>query len=212
MAGRAQSRHVWEGYYHLTTSLICTLSIWAPFLGVVIGRALSRTRPEKRRKWRPPQLRVHTLLVIVAYVALLFGVGVSTFRTGVTAMRYLQKSINSAEMARIYREQGRKCDTEAKLKRTNIADLRAGKVPVGLLLTQRKFLQSLEDDPKVTPDHRAYRRGLITEGEERDRIRHEHNVVVLERVAEHFERLVTKYEWHRWHPWLPIEPDQPVPK
>jgi hypothetical protein len=199
--------------YHFLLVLDPVLNlIWAPFLGVVIGRALSRTRPEKPRKWTPPQLRVLTLMVIVTYVALLFGVGVSTIRIGIAAQRYLQESVSSAERARIYREQGRKCDSDAKLKRANVADLRAGKVPVGLLPIQREFLQSLEDDPKVTPDYRAYVRGPITEGEEAHRIRQEHNVVVMGRIAEHFEKLAAKYEWYRWHPWLPIEPDPPVPE
>ena len=58
---------------------------------------------------------------------------------------------------------------------------------------------------------RTYRRGLITEGEEQDRIKQENNVLVLGRIAEHFERLAAKYEWFQWHPWLPVEPDPPVP-
>jgi hypothetical protein len=186
--------------------------IWAPLLGLVVGRALSRTRPEKSRKWGPPHLHVHTQMVIVAYVALLFGVGISTTRLGIAAQRYLQESVNSAERARRYREQARECDADAKLKRANVADLRAGRVPVGLLPIQREFLQSLQDDPKVTPDYRAHRRGLITEGEEAHRIRQEHNVGLMGRIAEHFEKLAAKYEWYSWHPWLPIEPDPPVPK
>jgi hypothetical protein len=91
------------------------------------------------------------------------------------------------------------------------AELQAGRIPEGLLQIQRAFLQSLEDNAKATPDYRTYRRGIITEGEEQNRIRMENNVVVLRRIAEHFERLAAKYEWFQWHPWLPIEPDPPVP-
>ena len=262
--------------------------IWAPFLGVVIGRALSRTQPiepsvetsggastvarEGRngtapyphslglrrscdRHWagprlhggrsrdcrlryspvsfrpehdmgplsgtchwacpelppKPKQLRIRTLMLIVAYLALLLGVGVSTAGIGVAARRYLQERINSAEMVKIYREEARKCDADAKLKRKNVTELQAGRIPKGLHQIQRAVLQSLEDDAKATPDYRTYRRGLITEGEEQNRIRMENNVVVLRRIAEHFERLAAKYEWFQWHPWLPIEPDPPVP-
>ena len=184
---------------------------WAPFWGLVIGRALSRTQPENPGIWTPPQLRIHTLMVIIAHVALLLGVGVSTAGIGVAAQRYLQKTVTSAEMAKIYREEARKCDADAKLKRKNVTELQAGRIPEGLLQIQRAFLQSLEDDPKATPDYRTYRRGLITEGEEQSRIRMENNVVVLRRIAEHFERLAAKYEWFQWHPWLPVEPDPPVP-
>ncbi|MGO9922805.1 MAG: hypothetical protein ACLQIB_49925 [Isosphaeraceae bacterium] len=176
---------------------------WAPFLGLVIGRALSPTQPK--------QLRIHTLMVIVAYVALLLGVSVSTARIGFAAQRYLQETINCAERVKIYREEARKCDAEAKLKRKNVTELQAGRIPEGLHQIQRAFLQSLEDNAKATPDYRTYRRGIITEGEEQNRIRMENNVVVLRRIAEHFERLAAKYEWFQWHPWLPIEPDPPVP-
>ncbi len=176
---------------------------WAPVLGLVIGRTLSPTHPK--------QLRVHTLMVIVAYAALLLGVSVSTARIGFTAQRYLQEKINSAEMLKIYREEARKCDADAKLKRKNVTELQAGRIPEGLLQIQRAFLQSLEDNAKATPDYRTYRRGIITEGEEQNRIRMENNVVVLRGIAEHFERLAAKYEWFQWHPWLPIEPDPPVP-
>ena len=111
-------------------------------------------------------------MVIVAYVALLLGVSVSTARIGIAAQRYLQEKINSAEMVKIYREEARKCDADAKLKRKNVTELQAGRIPEGLHQTQRAFLQSLEDDAKATPDYRTYRRGLITEGEEQNRIRH----------------------------------------
>ena len=199
------------GYHLLPLHLVWNL-IWAPFLGAIIGRALSRTRPKQPKKWRPPQFRVHNLMAIVAYVALLLGGCVSTSRMGIAAGRYLQKTINSAEMAKIYRDQVRACDADAKLMRENVTELRAGRIPVGLHPLQREFLQSLEDDPKVMPDYRTYRRGLIMEGEERHRIRQEHNVVYLGRIAEHYERLAAKYKWFRWHPLLPVEPDPPVPK
>ncbi len=198
------------GYFILPVQFVLNL-IWAPVLGLVIARALSRTQPKKPRKWTRPQLRIHTLMVIVAYVALLLGVSVSTFRIGTAAQRYLQKSINSADMAKVFREQSRKCDADARLKRKNVTELQAGKIPEGLFQIQREFLKSLEDDPKVTPDYRNDRRGRIMEGEEQDRIRHEKNVVNLGRIADHFERLAAKYEWFQWHPWLPIEPDPPVP-
>lgn len=55
------------GYAILPFQLLWNL-IWAPFLGVVMGRALSRTPPKKPRKWTLPQLRIHTLMVIVAYL------------------------------------------------------------------------------------------------------------------------------------------------
>jgi len=151
-------------------------------------------------------------MVIVAYVALLLGVSVSTYKLGIAARRYLQKTVSSAGMVKGFKEQARICDADAKLKRENVAELRDGKIPVGLLQGQREFLQSLENDPKVTPDYRTYRRGLITDGEEGHRIRQEHNVVVLGKIAEHFERLAAKYEWYRCHPWLPVEPDPPIPE
>ena len=196
-----------------TALLFCFVlaSIGCPLLGAVVGRVVSRTRPKQAQPWKLPQLRVYSLMALVAYSAFFLGGGIWSYKLTITAFRDLNKSLSSAEMAKIHRKLQGDSRTNAALRRANVEGLHEGKIPVGLLPIQRDFLRDLESDSKVTPDYRAYRRGLITESEEEHRRWMENNVGVLGRIVDHFERLADKYEWHRWHPWMPIDPDPPVP-
>ena len=151
-------------------------------------------------------------MVVVAYVAILYGMGVSTARLGNAARLYLGKSSRADTMVKIYQDLQKKSADDAKLRRANIAGLRAGKIPEGLQKGQREFLQSLDEDAKVTPEYRKYRRELITDGEESARIRQEHNVLVFQQSEEYYAHLAAKYERARRQPWIPVEPDPPSPK
>jgi hypothetical protein len=103
-------------------------------------------------------------------------------------------------------------EADAKLTHENVAQLRAGKIPEGLLPGQVKFLRSLDLDPKVTHEFRTYRRGLIQDGEERAGVRLELAMAFLRRLVDYHEQLATKYDRARRRPWLPVEPDPLVPK
>jgi hypothetical protein len=127
-------------------------------------------------------------------------------------MRHSQKAIFSAGMAKVYRELRLKPEADAKLRRENVAQLQAGNIPNGLLPGQVDFLRSLDLGPKVTPEFREYRRGLIQEGEERAGVRQEQAMDFLRRLVDYHEQLATKYDRARWRPWLPVEPDPPMPK
>jgi hypothetical protein len=201
---------VYSGYHILPFQLVWNL-IWAPYLGLIVGAKLGRRRQAGPWKWKRPQLRTRTLMVIVAYVALLFGMGVSTQRLGDQARQYHQKYAHADFMAKTYREQGLKSEVEARRKRDAVELLRSGKIPDSLFPVQKDFLRSLDHDPKVTPEFREYRRGLITEGEERIGTMQERNVVVYRRLVEYNEKLAAKYDRARWKPWLPVEPDPPMP-
>jgi hypothetical protein len=190
---------------------LCWNLIWAPYLGLIMGHRLGRGRRAGPLKWKRPQLRTRTLMVSVAYVALLFGTGLPAERLGNTARKYFQNWVTADSMAKIYREQGQKSESDAKFRSANVAELHAGKIPEGLHPGQKDFLRSLDFDPKVTPEYRSYRHRLITEGEEQKRTLQERNVVVFRGLVEHFEQLAVKYDRARWRPWFPVEPDPPLP-
>lgn len=200
-----------RGFDVLQELLIWNL-IWAPYLGAFLGLGLSRTRRPGPRTWRRPQLRTHTLMVVVAYVAFLFGMGAWAGKLSRPARQYHQKWATADSLSKTYRELGQKAEDDAALRRSNVGGLHAGKIPEGLLLGQRDFLRSLEEDSKVTPDHRKLRRDLITDGEEKSMIRQEQNADLFGRLAAYHDGLAAKYDRARWRPWLPVEPDPPVPK
>jgi hypothetical protein len=190
---------------------LCWNLIWAPYLGLIMGHRLGRGRRASPLKWKRPQLRTRTLMVVVAYVALLFGTGLPAERLGNTARKYFQNWATADSMAKIYRQLGQKSESNAKLRSANVAELHAGKIPEGLHPGQKDFLRSLDLDPKVTPEFREYRRRLITEGEEQTRTREEHNVAIFRGLVEYHDQLAAKYDRARWRPWLPVEPDPPLP-
>jgi hypothetical protein len=186
---------------------------WAPYLGAITGLiGLIRSRRPGPLTWRFPQFRTRTLMVVIAYLAFLFSAIVSSHRLSIAAMRYSQKAITSAEMAKVFMESGLKVEVDAKLRKGNVAQLQAGKIPEGLLPGQVDFLRSLELDPKVAPEFRDFRRGLILKGEEQAEARAELAMAFLHRLVDYHEQLVTKYDRARWRPWLPVEPDPPTPK
>ena len=118
---------------------------------------------------------------------------------------------SSAELSKVYRELELKSEADAELRRANVAGLRAGEIPVGLLPTQRELLRSLEVDAKVTPASRQHLRQVITDLEAYHQTRQEKNVAYLRRLGAYYENLAAKYDRARLRPWLPVEPDPPVP-
>jgi hypothetical protein len=185
---------------------------WASYVGASSGLiGLIRSRHPGPWIWRRPQFRTRTLMVVVAYLAFLFSAVVSSHRLSIGAMRYSQKAIASAGMAKVFRDFRLKPEADAKLKRENVAQLQAGKIPEGLHPGQVDFLRSLDLDPKVTPEFRKYRRGLIQEGEEQAGVRQKQAMAFLRRLVDYHEQLATKYDRARWRPWLPVEPDPPMP-
>jgi hypothetical protein len=193
------------------------LLVWnlagAPYLGAITGLiGLIWSRHPGPWIWRCPKFRTRTLMVVVAYLAFLFSAVVSSHRLSIAAMRHSQRAIASAGMAKVYRELTVKPDADAKLRRENVAQLQAGKIPKGLLPGQVHFLRSLDLDPKVTPEFREYRRALIQEGEERAGVRQKQASDFLRRLVDYHEQLANKYDRARWRPWLPVEPDPIMPK
>ena len=184
---------------------------WLPPLYLILARRMARPRGTGRPKWRFPRFRTQTLMIIIAYVALLCGLSVRLVPLGARSGQYRQKWSSADSMARVYRPMARNAAAEAGLKRQSIEQLRVGKIPESLSPGQRVFLRSLETDPKITTEFRAYRRGLIADGEEQLRRLQERNAFVFGRLAVYYEELAAKYEKARRRPWLPVEPDPPMP-
>ena len=153
-------------YDTLPIPLIYNL-IWAPTLGLILGRRFGRIGRPQRWTWRSWQLRTHTLMLVVAYIGVLCGLGVATHRVGQSARQFNKKYVKSSQLVTAYRPLGEKLARDAIKQRDVSAQLRAGKNPTTLISGQREFLQSLDTNPQVTPEFRAERRGLILAGAER---------------------------------------------
>jgi hypothetical protein len=200
------------GWRILPYELIFDL-IWSPILGAEMGMGLGyRRHPasrEERRLWKRPRFRMLTMMILVAYVALLFGAGVSTAPIGDAARRYSQKYQTSLDLMAQFRELAKKAEAESGQLLSTAAELRSGRIPDGLHPSQKEFLKSL--DRTATPEYREERYGLIADGDEQRRRGLEHAVEVLRRLIAHYEELAAKYDRARRRPWLPVEPDPPRP-
>lgn len=198
------------GYHILPIQPLSNLVIF-PYVGLLIGLNRYRARYVGTWRWKRPQIRTGTLMLVVAYFALLFGLGVWTDKLGSMARQHYQKYYASRSMVEIYGKLGQKSLAEVELRRRNLEQFREGKIPDGLLPIQKDFLRNLEKDPKAAPEYRKYRRKLIEDGERFQLSPQESNVVVFRKLVDYHDKLKRKYDQARWHPWLPVEPDPPPP-
>jgi hypothetical protein len=195
--------------WHVVPYMLIWHLVWCPYLGAVIGYNRCPAPRVRLWSWRSLRVRTRTLMYAIAYVALLCGVGTTLGPLGTRARQYHAKSVSSASLAKIFREQVQKSAADSRFRLGNAAALREGKIPEGLLPIQKDFLRSL--DQTATPDYRKYRYGLIMEGEERLGKMQERNVVVFEGLADYHEQLSEKYDRAQWRPWRPVAPDPPPP-
>jgi len=198
----------WSGWHILPENLIWNL-IWAPYLGAAMANGLCPAPRFQVWSLKHLRFRTRTLMILIAYLALLFGLGVLTGRIGSVSRVYHQKFVNSQYLAYVYRDVFQKLATDSKQRLESAAVLRTDKVSETLTQEQKDFLRSL--DQKATPEYRKYRYGLIEESEESQGRMQEHNAVVVRGLAEYYEALAAKYDRARWRPWLPVEPDPPMP-
>ncbi len=199
-----------SGFQVFSFLLVVNLLLF-PIVWSWSGLRMSRNKRTTPGPWKRPQLQIRTLMLVVAYVAFLFGLGLSAERLSDSARQYTQKSMTFDSVADSYRKIGRDSGVEARQMRGTVEQLRLGKIPDGLLPGVAEFLRSLDVDPKATPESRKYHRDLITEGIERTRTLYERNAIVWGDLAGYHRRLAAKYDKARWRPWLPVEPDPPSP-
>lgn len=200
----------WRGWFILPFQLILNLLIF-PYFGVLLGFNLSRVPGEPKWSWRFLRFNMRTMMVVVAYVALLFGLGVVTGRIGGAARRYYQQYLNAKQMVDVFDGVLRKEQVKAPVRLRNAELLRDGVIPADIMQGQKDFLTSLDMDNKVKPDYRKYRYGLIADGEELQGRMAEKNVQTYTTLIDYYAKLAVKYEKARHEPWLPVEPDPPRP-
>ncbi|WP_154673906.1 hypothetical protein [Singulisphaera acidiphila] len=198
---------VWRGWPFLAETLIPAL-LWWPYLGLLIGYSVSLQPGAPKPSIRNIRFRMRTLMILVAYVALLFGFGTQSARYSGMARIYHEKGRSARTMVDFFQSQVEK--SRADLKRTDAAkELRAGRIPDRLLPSQKEFLKGLEG--KSTEEYRQYRYGLIADGEDRQARLAAGNVVQCGVRVDYYKRLAAKYAKAAREPWMPVEPDPPMP-
>jgi hypothetical protein len=147
-------------------------------------------------------------MILVAYVAILCGLGTVASRYSSLAQHYRANALNSRTLLDVFRNLLDKA--RAELKRADSAkELRAGRIPDGLLPSQKVFLKGL--DGTATAEYKKYRYGLIADGEDLQARLATQNVAEFTPRIEIYKRLAEKYEKAAQEPWVRVEPDPPMP-
>ncbi len=183
-----------HGYHMLPGHLIWGL-IWASGLGLLVGDKLGRPRNARSMEVEASSSSGRGLLmVLVAYVALLFGMGVRRNAWATRLASITRNACRPDRSPRSYEPLARTSEAEASRKRESVKQLLSGKIPDSLLPVQQDFLRSLDADSTITPKYREYRRGLITQGEELMRNQQERSAVFFRNLVEYHQKLADKYE------------------
>ena len=78
---------LWRGWLGLPGAVVINMTLF-PFLGLVVGLRLTGPAGEPRWSWRFMRFSMRTMLLLIAYLSLLRGLGVVAARIGVPAHRF----------------------------------------------------------------------------------------------------------------------------
>jgi hypothetical protein len=197
----------WRGWPFLALTLFSSLLLY-PYFGTLLGYNISLRPGDSRPSIRDFRFRMRTLMILVAYFGILFGFGSVASRYSRLASQYHANCLNARTMVDLF--QGLLEKERANLKRgENAKELRAGRIPPGLLPAQQAFLKGLEGNS--TEQYKIYRYGLIADGEEQQAKLASQNVDEYTKLIEIHRMLAAKYAKAAQQPWVKVEPDPPMP-
>jgi hypothetical protein len=178
-----------------------------PYFGMLLGYNISLRPGDAKPSIRNFRFRMQTLMIFVAYFGILFGLGTVASRYSGLATQYRAKALNARTMFVVY--QGLIEKEQVNLQRSvNAKELRAGRIPDGILPAQKAFLKGLEG--KSTEQYKQYRYGLIADGEDRLAKLASQILPGLTPQLEIYKKLAEKYTKAEQQPWVPVEPDPPI--
>jgi hypothetical protein len=193
------------GFQILPVHLIFHL-IWCSCLGGILGYNLCPVPRADVLSWDDLRFGTRALMVLVAYVGLLFGAGISSSRMAGPAHLYSGKYLLARQMAKAHRELARKAEAGAKQRLADAAELCAGRIPDRPIPGLEDFVRSL--DQTVAADARKAVYDQFVKSEE---LAAQRLINLYRRRAEYFEALALKYDRARRRPWVPVAPDPTEP-
>lgn len=197
------------GWLFLGLTLIWTL-VYYPICGGFFGYHFGLREGDPSPSIRDIHFRLQSLMLFVAYVGLLLGLALPAVRLSDAATRYQAKWMNSQTMLDTFLPLLDKQKVVLERADANVKELREGRIPKGLLHSQKDFLKSL--DESASPEYRANRYGIMADGEGFQATQAKVSVDFLTQLIDYYEKLAKKYQKAIHEPWLPVEPDPPIPK
>lgn len=198
----------WRGWPYLSEMLNSSL-FFGPCFGAFLGFNLGLRAGDPKPSTRDVRFRMRTLMILTAYAALWLFLVVRTSGVSGAARKYHNMAQSARETAKVYQTVLDK-EVEDSRRTANAEALRAGRIPDGLLDSQKEFLRSL--DRSATKEYRKYRYGLIADVEQLRADTAAGNVITYSRIVDYQRALAEKYNVAAQKPWLPVAPDPPMPR
>jgi hypothetical protein len=198
-----------SNYTRITYSLIFQL-LWVPWLVGWLVQKIHRIRMKQSEPLRATfsGFRIGTLMLIIAYFAIVMGAYFSTIVIQRRATLAIQKRQQSQSMIAAIKPVYAKLSAESDVHAQNAALLHAMKIPEDLTSSQKDFLKSLEAGPQ---EFRKHRFEIMEQSESETSIYQKDSLLKIQDQIDYFEAMFLKYDEAFKHPWNDIEPDLPVP-
>jgi hypothetical protein len=196
----------WRGWSYLDATLIPAMIIYPWFCaaeGRHLGLRLEHPRPPIRRL----RVSVRTLMVLVAYVGLMLGLGMWAVRLSRNARHFHEMSLSEQSIGDGFEIQAQKYLADVGLRTKNADELRHGRIPEELEDEHKTFLRSL--DKTAGEEDRSHRFSQIAVLEEQRAQQSEAMFRSNDRSARHLKTLAAKHRMAAREPWVPVAPDPP---
>jgi hypothetical protein len=195
---------VLDGWVLLDTQLPFNL-VWSSALGIIVGVG---TCPVPRTKvpfrWRS-RFSIRAMMIAVAVLGIILGVGIVTHRISRAARLYQQRADNAAQKIRYFHSMALQFEDAEdqllkKMKQLNPASVTQGQTDSRQPLGQGGSYES-----------RMKRYKAIAETAARERQSGDPMVLWYHEKAAYAAMLAHKYDRAMRRPWLPVAPDPPEP-
>jgi hypothetical protein len=184
--------------------LIPALLIY-PWLGAYAGFIFGLRPGDPKPSIRRLRVSLRTSMILVAYIALLFGLGMQAVHISGAARERRALSLNAQSMGDMFGSQSEKSLAEMHRRMKNAEELRHGRIPDELQEVNRAFLKSL--DKTASDEYKKRRYSLMADSEEQQAKVAEEMFRTNERAANYQKTRADKYRKAAQEPWAPVGPD-----
>jgi hypothetical protein len=184
--------------------LIPALLIY-PWLGAYAGFLFGLRPGDPKPSIRPLRVSLRTSMILVAYIALLFGLGTQAVHVGGAARERHALSLNAQSMGDMFGSQSEKSLAEMHRRMKNAEELRHGRIPDELQEVNRAFLKSF--DKTASDEYKKRRYSLMADSEEHQAKMAEEMFRTNEQAANYQKTRADKYRKAAQEPWAPVGPD-----
>jgi hypothetical protein len=184
--------------------LIPALLIY-PWLGAWAGFLFGLRPGDPKPSIRPLRVSLRTSMILVAYIALLLGLGMQAVHISGAARERRALSLNAQSLSDMFISKSEKCLVDMGRRMKNAEELRRGRIPEELDEVHRAFLKSF--DKTASDEFKKHRYSLMADSEEQQAKVAEEMFRTNDRAANDQKTRADKYRKAAQEPWAPVEPD-----